>query len=104
MIWAPASDNGSVPGLAPMRTPSDHYGTALRLQPRARDCAFALLGLACAPAACASYGNMRLDGIAFALAVMLLYLWSILLGTAVGVGLCKRKLLVIVATAVTAAL
>ena len=50
----------------------------------ARDLPVALLGLACAPAAWASYGNMRLDGITFFLAVMLLYLWGAPLALALG--------------------
>ena len=70
----------------------------------ARGLAVALLGLACAPAAWASYGNMRLEGVTFLLAVLLLYLWgaSLALGLALGWG--KRKVFVIGATAVTGAL
>jgi len=64
----------------------------------------ALLGLAYAPAACASYGNMRLEGLTFFLAVMLLYLWGVLLAIALVIGLGKRKVFVIAATAVTCVL
>lgn len=71
----------------------------------ARDLAVALLGLACAPAAWASYAQFRLDGITFLLVVVLLYLWGLLLATVVlALGLCKRMVFVIAATAVTGVL
>jgi hypothetical protein len=69
-----------------------------------RGLAVALLGLACAPAAWASYGQMRLDGLTFLLAVVLLYHWGVLLAIGLLIGWGKRKVFVIVATAVTGVL
>jgi hypothetical protein len=66
--------------------------------------AIALLGLACAPAAWASYAQMRLEGVTFLLAVMLLYLWCVPLAIALALGWGKRKVFVFAATAVTGVL
>jgi hypothetical protein len=70
----------------------------------ARGFAVALLWLACPPAAWASYGQMRLDGVTFFLAVVLLYLWGIPLAMALALGLGQRKGFVFAATAVTGVL
>ena len=70
----------------------------------ARYLALALLALACAPAAWASYGQMRLDGITFFLAVLLLYLWGAPLALGLALGWGRHALAVIAATAVTGAL
>ena len=67
----------------------------------AGDLAVAVLALACAPAAWASYGNMRLEGVTFLLAVVLLYLWGFPLAIALALGWGKSKVFVIAATAVT---
>ncbi len=64
----------------------------------------ATLGLAYAPAAWASYAQMRLEGLTFLLAVALLYLWGILLAMALALGWGKRMVFVIAATAVTCVL
>ena len=69
-----------------------------------RGLAVGSLGLACAAAAWASYGNMRLDGLGFLLAVVVLYQWGILLAFALALGWGKRKVFVIPATVVTSAL
>lgn len=66
----------------------------------AHDVAVALLGFACAPAAWASYGQMRLEGLTFLLAVWLLYSWGVLLPVALALW-GKHKVFVIAATAVT---
>lgn len=71
---------------------------------RARDLAVALPALAWAPAAWASYGQMRLDGITFFLAVLLLYLWGAPLALGLALGWGRRMVVVIAATAVTVAL
>jgi len=70
----------------------------------ARNLAVALLAIACAPAAWASYGNMRLEGVTFLLAVVLLYLWSLPLALALALGWGKRIVFVIAATLVTGGL
>ena len=64
----------------------------------------ALLGLACAPAAWASYGQMRLDGVNFFLAVVLLYLWGFPLALGLGLGWGKYKVFRFSTTAVTVVL
>lgn len=66
--------------------------------------AIALLVLACAPGAWASYGQMRLDGAAFALAIMALGFWGVLLAVTLAAGLGKHKLFTILATVVTGVL
>lgn len=66
--------------------------------------AVALLGLAFAPAAWASYAQMRLDGLTFLLAVWLLYSWGVPLAIALALGWGKRMVFVIAATVVTGAL
>jgi hypothetical protein len=71
---------------------------------RRGDLVVALLGLACAPAAWASYGQMRLDGVNFFLAVLLLYLWGFPLALGLGLGWGKHKIFVFATTAVTVAL
>jgi hypothetical protein len=63
-----------------------------------------LLLLACAPPAWASYAQMRLDGIAFTLVVIVLYLWGVLLALALAGGLGRHKAFVAAATVVTLAL
>jgi hypothetical protein len=70
---------------------------------RRGDLVVAFLGLACAPAAWASYGQMRLDGLTFLLAVWLLYSWSVLLPVAL-VLWGKHKVFVIASTALTGVL
>jgi hypothetical protein len=70
----------------------------------ARGLAVALLGLACAPAAWASYAQMRLEGLTFLLAVALLCQWGVLLAVALALGWGKHKVFVIAATAVTGVL
>ena len=70
----------------------------------ARRPAIALLGLACAPAAWASYGQMRLEGAAFALVITALGFWGVLLAVALAAGLGKHKIFTIPATVVTGVL
>ena len=64
----------------------------------------ALFALACASSAWASYAQMRLDGIMFLLAAMVLYLWGILLALALAAGLARHKWVFVAATVVTLAL
>jgi len=71
---------------------------------RRGDLVVALLGLACTPAAWASYGQMRLDGVTFFLAVVLLYLWGFPLAMGLGLGWGKHKVFVFSTTAVTVVL
>lgn len=71
---------------------------------RARRPAIALLVLACAPGAWASYGQMRLEGVAFALVITALGFWGVLLAVALAAGLGKHKVFTILATGVTGAL
>lgn len=80
-----------------------HFAGQVRLRSTC-GLAIALLGFACAPAALASYGNMRLEGLTFLLAVVLLYLWGVPLAIALALGWGKRKIFVIPATAVTGVL
>jgi len=61
----------------------------------------ALLGLACAPAAWASYGQMRFEGLNFFLAVVLLYLWGFPLALGLGLGWGKYKVFLFSTTVVT---
>ena len=84
-----------------MRASLKNRGPAFCMRPCARDLAIALLGLACVPAAWASYGNMRLDGLTFLLTVFILYLWGISVAVAFAAGWCKSKVVVIAMTAVT---
>ena len=66
--------------------------------------AVALSALVCAPAAWASYAQMRLDGLAFLVAVVFLYWWCFPLAIALAMGWCRRTGVVIAATVVTAVL
>ena len=70
----------------------------------ARQAALVLLALTAAPAAWASYGQMRLDGIAFALAAIALYFWSVLLAMGLAARLGRYRAFAIVATVVTVGL
>ena len=69
-----------------------------------RESLVALLALATASTAWASYGQMRLDGAAFVLVVIVLYLWAVLLSLALAAGLARHKWVVVAATVVTVAL
>jgi hypothetical protein len=82
---------------------SRHLNASERI-PAHRAPLVALLALASAPAAWASYGQMRLDGAAFFLVVTALYLWGIVLALALAAGLARRKWVVVTATVVTLAL
>lgn len=64
----------------------------------------ALSALACAPAALASYGQMKLDGLMFFVAAVFLYWWCFPLALALAMGWCRRTGVVIAATVVTALL
>jgi len=66
--------------------------------------AVVLLVLACAPEARASYGQMRLDGLSFFLAVTLLYVWSFPLTLGLGLRWSRYRFFVVAATVVTVAL
>ena len=80
-----------------------HLKTGLRTAAR-RDPIVAWFALACAPAAWASYAQMRLDGLAFILAVIALFAWAVMLSLALAARLGRYPALVIAATVATAAL
>ena len=69
-------------------------------QPASR-LAIALLGLAWAPAAWASYAQMKLEGVAFALAIAALSFWGVVLAVALAAGVGKYRWVTIPATLVT---
>ena len=57
----------------------------------------------CASPAWASYGNMKLEGLAFAGSIVLLDCWAVLLALILAAGWAGRKLVVVLVTLVTAA-
>jgi hypothetical protein len=69
-----------------------------------RDALVALGVLASASTAWASYAQMRLDGITFALVSIALYGWALLLPLVLAAGLARRKWVVVAVTVVTVAL
>ena len=66
--------------------------------------ALAWFALAAAPAARASYGQMKLDGVVFFFAATFLYAWGILLAMGLALGGRKYKAFAVVASVVTALL
>jgi hypothetical protein len=58
------------------------------------------LGVGCAPA-WASYGQMKLDGIVFLLAAILLYMWAIVLPLVLAARLARHKWVLVAVTVVT---
>jgi hypothetical protein len=68
-------------------------------------CGLALAWLALvAPAAWASYAQMRLDGLTFLLVVVFLYWWGVPLAITLAMGWCRRTGVALAMTGVTAAL